>query len=53
MTQFGRLWFLVGTVIAVAVGVVQPPLFGDVEMVALLGGIVWLVGRATQARRVK
>jgi hypothetical protein len=50
MMQFGRLWFLIGTLIAVTVGIVHPPLFGDIELVALLGGVVWLVGRV-QARR--
>jgi hypothetical protein len=45
MMQFGRLWFIVGTVIAVAVGIVHPPAFGAIEIVALLGGVVWLIGR--------
>jgi hypothetical protein len=52
MMRIGRLWFLIGTVIAVAVGVVHPPLFGDVEMVALLGGVVWFIGsRRLESRR--
>jgi hypothetical protein len=45
MTQFGRLWFLIGTVIAIAVGIVHPPAFGYIEFFALLGGVVWLIGR--------
>ena len=47
MMQFARLWFLIGTGIAVAVGIVHPPAFGVIEFFALLGGVVWLIGRVS------
>jgi hypothetical protein len=50
MTQFGRLWFLIGTVIAVAVGIVHPSAFGPIEFFALLGGVAWLIGRSRTAK---
>ena len=51
MMRVGRLWFLIGTLIAVVAGIVHPPAFGAIEIVALLGGVAWLVGRVNLYKR--
>jgi len=47
MVEFGRIWFLVGTAMAITAGIFHPPAFGVIEFFALLGGVVWLIGRVS------